>query len=199
MKCLTCQGRRAGQSGAESSKFSNSSRHPSATHPSFNGDGLELKSHCTSLEAVLLPFYFLIPPSTMSLNGLTGSAGLKLGPLVLETIVKHYFERLKASQKISSTVCSDGAGHDGKLGGSVLNNNLRQEELLYDQAFTIVKVSGTRVLSPDRPLHSRARRPFVFGYVLLLPVADPRDLIAGLLGDLFSVSRVIVQVYPDEG
>ena len=158
MKCLTCQGRRAGQSGAESSKFSNCSRHPSATHPSFNGDGLELKSHCTSLEAVLLPFYFLIPPSAMSLNGLTGSAGLKLGPLVLETIVKHYFERLKASQKISSTVCSDGAGHDGKLGGSVLNNNLRQEELLYDQAFTIVKVSGTRVLSQ---IHRCTRVPVV--------------------------------------
>lgn len=83
----------------------------------------------------------------MSLNGLTSSAGLKLGPLVLETLVKHYFERLKVSQKIATTPSSDVVAQDGKQGGSALNNNLRQEELLYDQAFTIVKVSGTRVLS----------------------------------------------------
>ena len=84
----------------------------------------------------------------MSLNGLTGSAGLKLGPLVLETLVKHYFERLTASHKIPATTSSDGIAHDGKQGGSALNNNLRREELLYDQAFTIVKVSGTHLLCP---------------------------------------------------
>lgn len=81
----------------------------------------------------------------MSLNGLTSSAGLKLGPLVLETLVKHYFERLK----VPATTSSDGIAQDGKQSGSTPNNNLRQEELLYDQAFTIVKVSITRVLSPD--------------------------------------------------
>lgn len=76
----------------------------------------------------------------MSLNGLTGSAGLKLGPLVLETLVKHYFERLKTGQNTPATTLN------GKQRGSAPNNNLRQEELLYDQAFNIVKVS-TRVLS----------------------------------------------------
>ncbi|KAF9646179.1 alpha/beta-hydrolase [Thelephora ganbajun] len=74
----------------------------------------------------------------MSLNGLTGSAGLKLGPLVLETLVKHYFERHKATQKVPDAT-PDGIAHDEKQGGSTLNDNLRQEELLYDQAFTIVK------------------------------------------------------------
>jgi len=82
----------------------------------------------------------------MSLNGLTGSAGLKLGPLVLETLVKHYFERLKISQKAPATASSDGATHDETRNGTTLNNNLRQEELLYDQAFNIVKVSATRVI-----------------------------------------------------
>jgi hypothetical protein len=82
----------------------------------------------------------------MSLNGLTGSAGLKLGPLVLETLVKHYIERLVA-QKIP-TIAVDGVTQDGKQGGST--PNLRREELLYDQAFTIVKVSFVRVHSPGR-------------------------------------------------
>ena len=87
----------------------------------------------------------------MSLNGLTGSAGLKLGPLVLETLVKHYFERLKVSQKIPATTASDGVAHDGGRNESTPNNNLRQEELLYDQAFTIVKVSVARVLPHPDP------------------------------------------------
>jgi len=86
----------------------------------------------------------------MSLNGLTGSAGLKLGPLVLETLAKHYFERLKATHRIPATTSSDGVVHDGKQGGSALNDNLRQEELLYDQAFAIIKVSITRVSSSPR-------------------------------------------------
>ena len=86
----------------------------------------------------------------MSLNGLTGSAGLKLGPLVLETLVKHYFERLKVPQKAPATASPDGVTHDAGRGGSVLNNNLRKEELLYDQAFTIVKVSIARVLPHPR-------------------------------------------------
>lgn len=82
----------------------------------------------------------------MSLNGLTGSAGLKLGPLVLETLVKHYFERLKV--KTPATVSSDGVAHDGNQGRPALSNNLRQEELLYDQAFAIVKVSIVRFSFP---------------------------------------------------
>ena len=115
----------------------------------------------------------------MSLNGLTGSAGLKLGPLVVETLVKHYFERLKASHKIPSATSSDGIAHDGAL-----NDNLRKEELLYDQAFTIVKVSIVHVLSPDSPTALASRLawvacplPIVSGCVLSLPAADPRDLV----------------------
>ena len=88
----------------------------------------------------------------MSPNSLTGSAGLKLGPLVLETLAKHYFERLKAIHRIPATTSSDGVVHDGKQGGSALNKNLRQEELLYDQAFAIVKVSCFTTLCDYPPL-----------------------------------------------
>lgn len=83
----------------------------------------------------------------MSLNGLTVSAGLKLVPLVLETLVKHYVERLKATPRASATTSSDGVIHDGKHGGSVLDVNLRKEDLLYDQTFTVAKVSIMRVSS----------------------------------------------------
>lgn len=92
----------------------------------------------------------------MSLNGLTGSAGLKLGPLVLETLVKHYFERLRVSQKIP-TAASDGVAHDGAPEETVPSDNLRKEELLYDQAFTIVKVSFARVCFPRLQLRLRTR------------------------------------------
>ncbi|KZT21084.1 alpha/beta-hydrolase [Neolentinus lepideus HHB14362 ss-1] len=57
----------------------------------------------------------------MPMNTLTGKAGLKLGPLVLETLVKHYFEGLTKD----------------KDGAEVVN--LRKDELLYDQAFNIIK------------------------------------------------------------
>ena len=142
----------------------------------------------------------------MSLNGLTSSAGLKLGPLVLETLVKHYFERLK----IPATTSSDGVSHDGKQGGSTLNNNLRQEELLYDQAFTIVKVSTAHALSPRLDCRtrvcglrgSRAPPPICLGCASWLSVADPRSyltitalLCTGLLVDFFSVSWAIVPVH----
>ena len=82
----------------------------------------------------------------MPLNALTASTGLKLGPLVLETLVKHYYERLKTAHGTSATTSSDGVIHDEKHGGSALSDNLRQEELLYDQAFILSKVSIARVL-----------------------------------------------------
>ncbi|KAF7351100.1 Abhydrolase-3 domain-containing protein [Mycena sanguinolenta] len=59
------------------------------------------------------------------MNSLTTQAGLKIGPIVLETLVKHYFERLKHKAHAAD---SDNPG-----------TQLRREELLYDQAFNIVK------------------------------------------------------------
>ncbi|KAH7928695.1 alpha/beta-hydrolase [Leucogyrophana mollusca] len=58
-------------------------------------------------------------------NSLTRKAGLRLGPIVLETLVKHYFDRIKKDNV-----------RDGKIAAQ-----LRQDELLYDEAFNIVKVS----------------------------------------------------------
>ncbi|PSR74944.1 hypothetical protein PHLCEN_2v9433 [Hermanssonia centrifuga] len=56
-------------------------------------------------------------------NSLTRSAGVRLGPLLLETLVKHYFERV---------------AHDNASQGRVMTK-LRQDELLYDEAFIVVK------------------------------------------------------------
>ncbi|KAI0767053.1 hypothetical protein C8Q74DRAFT_927808 [Fomes fomentarius] len=62
-------------------------------------------------------------------NALTRNTGLTLGPIILETLVKHYFERLsKESDSEEST-------------------KLRKEELLYDEAFNIIK-SRERMLLP---------------------------------------------------
>jgi hypothetical protein len=83
---------------------------------------------------------------------LAGTAYLKLGPTVLGTLVKHYVERLTA-QKLPSTT-SDGVPQDGKQVVQMLNDDLRQEELLYDLLFTLVKVSSVRV----RPHGSTAMR-----------------------------------------
>ncbi|EED85396.1 candidate lipase/esterase from carbohydrate esterase family CE10 [Postia placenta Mad-698-R] len=58
----------------------------------------------------------------MPLNSLVGQAGLKLGPLVLETLFKHYLERIQKER-------GDGV------------TDLSQTELLYDEAFHIIKVS----------------------------------------------------------
>ena len=57
-------------------------------------------------------------------NSLTRSVGATLGPIVLETLIKHYFERLRKEVP------------DGKY-----TTQLRKDELLYDQAFTVTKVS----------------------------------------------------------
>lgn len=67
------------------------------------------------------------------MNNLTTQAGLKIGPIVLETLVKHYFDRLK---------------HKTQEGKPV--NQLRQDELLYDEAFNIVKVRNYQWVELDR-------------------------------------------------
>lgn len=54
-------------------------------------------------------------------NSLTREAEAKLGPLLLETLVKHYFDRLVKDNVDGST-------------------KLRQNELLYDEVFIVVKV-----------------------------------------------------------
>ncbi|KAF7296117.1 Abhydrolase-3 domain-containing protein [Mycena kentingensis (nom. inval.)] len=58
------------------------------------------------------------------MNALTTEAGLRVGPIVVETLVRHYFQRLKQNL----TGPSDNPAV-----------KLRQEEHLYDQAFTIIK------------------------------------------------------------
>jgi len=55
-------------------------------------------------------------------NTLTRDVSLKVGPVILDVLVKHYFDRLK----------SDNATH----GESTLKN----DDVLYHEAFTIVKV-----------------------------------------------------------
>ncbi|KAJ3529138.1 hypothetical protein NM688_g7897 [Phlebia brevispora] len=57
------------------------------------------------------------------MNSLTRDAGARIGPLLLETLVKHYFERLVKDSAIQN------GGH----------TKLRKDELLYDEAFSIVK------------------------------------------------------------
>ncbi|TCD60789.1 hypothetical protein EIP91_009518 [Steccherinum ochraceum] len=61
----------------------------------------------------------------MHLNSLTREAGIKIGPILLETAVKHYFERILKDRQ------SEEKGSE--------NTKLRRDELLYDEAFNIVK------------------------------------------------------------
>lgn len=56
-------------------------------------------------------------------NSLTRTAGLKLGPIALDTLLKHYFDRVKKER----------AGDDLPF------TQLRKDELLYDEAFNIAK------------------------------------------------------------
>ncbi|KAG5339479.1 hypothetical protein C0989_004066 [Termitomyces sp. Mn162] len=58
----------------------------------------------------------------MRVNALTAETGFKVGPVVLETLVKHYFERRKTGNATTQ---------------------LRQDELMYDEVFNVVKVSST--------------------------------------------------------
>ncbi|KAG1746357.1 hypothetical protein EDB19DRAFT_1631628 [Suillus lakei] len=56
-------------------------------------------------------------------NSLARNAGLRLGPIVLETLVKHYFDRIKKENAQQSNFATQ----------------LHQDELLYHEAFNIVK------------------------------------------------------------
>jgi hypothetical protein len=60
-------------------------------------------------------------------NTLTGSAGFKLGPVLFETLVKHYFERVGTTQSEEFV-------------------QLRKDEILYDEAFNVVKVCAPLIV-----------------------------------------------------
>jgi hypothetical protein len=64
-------------------------------------------------------------------NALTRDIGFKVGPLLLEVLAKHYRK-------------SDGEDGEGV--------KLRKNEILFDEAFNIVKVSKS-LLQPDPDAH----------------------------------------------
>jgi hypothetical protein len=64
-------------------------------------------------------------------NSLTRSVSLRVGPIVLETLVKHYLDKIKRDFQSSSK--------DEEKQETV---QLRQDELMYDEIFTVVKVSS---------------------------------------------------------
>lgn len=53
---------------------------------------------------------------------LTAEVSLKAGPLLLNTMVKHYFDRIRRDASKKSMV------------------QLRRDELAYDEAFSVIKV-----------------------------------------------------------
>lgn len=83
-------------------------------------------------------------------NALTRHVGLNAGTWVLETLVKHYFDHLFTKPEPPGGPSS--AAHDGDpsqpSAHKVGNVNLRREEILYDEAFHIIKV---RFLPPCPP------------------------------------------------
>ncbi|KAA1470415.1 alpha/beta-hydrolase [Dentipellis sp. KUC8613] len=75
-------------------------------------------------------------------NSLTRNAGFKVGPIFLETLVRHYFDRLKRDAPKAVA--------------------LRQDEFLYDEAFNIVKKflqASTRHTVEELQAFSNTRTP----------------------------------------
>jgi len=62
---------------------------------------------------------------------LPGELGLKVGPLVLEVLAKHWFDRLRKDYHA-------GQGSDLDPGAK-----LKEDDVLYRQVFVIVKVRST--------------------------------------------------------
>ncbi|KAL4079158.1 hypothetical protein J3A83DRAFT_4086567 [Scleroderma citrinum] len=95
-------------------------------------------------------------------NRLTRQAGLQLAPVVLETLVQHYFKRVKKES--------------AKNGKAV--TQLMQDELLYDEAFNIVKVCLTGSYShtvEELQAFSNTRTPsppWVRAVRVLIPVSS---------------------------
>jgi ABC-type microcin C transport system permease subunit YejB len=71
----------------------------------------------------------------MIANTLTRKVGATFVPIVLETLVKHYFDRLRKELSVTK-----------------VTKSLRQDELLYDQAFALVKVSDSEIILVILPL-----------------------------------------------
>lgn len=68
-------------------------------------------------------------------NALTRTAGLKLGPIALDILLKHYFDRVKKE----------------KAEDDLPFTQLRQDELLYDEAFNIAKACLATCSSSNCP------------------------------------------------
>ena len=64
-------------------------------------------------------------------NALTTEVGFKVGPVLLEVLAKHYFEKRKDTEEDAP--------------------KLRQDNILYDEAFTIIKVR--QILTMSRRIH----------------------------------------------
>ncbi|RPD68091.1 alpha/beta-hydrolase [Lentinus tigrinus ALCF2SS1-7] len=93
-------------------------------------------------------------------NALTRKTGLTLGPIILETLVKHYFERISKDHDEEETT------------------RLRKEELLYDEAFNIVKSfmeAATKHTVEELQAFSNTRTPsppWVHVVRLLVPMSS---------------------------
>lgn len=104
-------------------------------------------------------------------NALTRHVGLNAGTWVVETLVKHYFEHAFGDRKASRTNGTDS-----------VSGNLRQDELLYDEVFNIVKVShSVRRVNQQCPIYSIL---VILGRVHSVSTGNSRVLLA--LNILFS-------------
>jgi hypothetical protein len=72
-------------------------------------------------------------------NLLAGHVSLLAGTYALETLVKHYFDQFFGDKKAETS--ANGA------------KGLRKEELLYDEAFAIIKVRGRACSDYDGDVH----------------------------------------------
>jgi len=64
------------------------------------------------------------------MNSLAREVGLKMGPVMLGTLVTHWFDRLKKDAE-------DDTADSGA--------RLKEDDILYHQAFTLIKVGYFRV------------------------------------------------------
>lgn len=69
-------------------------------------------------------------PRLGMVNALLGEAGLKFGPILFETLIKHYFEHLSKEKNAL----------DSKDDHYNARTKLQREKLLYDEAFSVIKV-----------------------------------------------------------